>query len=693
MAWFTRYQSDWKSVQNNNDLRLDIQSEVNGSIIEPKGTPNPVDIIMPSKDKFDPIKSTGLDISLISSTDRQLENLFAAGDKEYRVQLYQNDDLVWFGYLNSEQYSEPWTEVENYPVNFYANDGFNVLDKIEFLTDTGDRYFGIMSQWDVLQIIFNKWEMMDLVNEIKVSISTTSPSITIGAEETIFHNTLVKLDNYYDEDNKPMSCREVLDAILRPYGGNIIIQGTNIIITDVNTLAGLSFNYITYDNNYDYSASYSSGTSTDVNTLGYYKKGGDYQLKQGYKEHVVRYNKYKANTIDIGIHDTSLHYDSGSLVHDEDGDNDFYRLQASHSNFEFIESASIMGYKKESGDDLEYCMEIEFYASPYDNRTYNVRATSSFTDFYVIGNQTHYLNIKGNLKGRWSTDPYNLETTFGNPDETNRLNYAWYLSIGNKTFNGTTWVTSGTYDETTALEMIVGGVDSKPVDVWMPIGGGANEGNPSLNSNYPYTKGEEGLLISIPIGVEGYVTMSFSGHSSTYEWKKPLFREFNWISSTDWLYLYGIGIKDLELSVVKKGTLSPDEEDIEYIGTVNTGWTNKKQEHTIKHGCSYSNIGTPIDNGGLISKQTRAYIGQWYRAGEVGTIEELLLNSICSNNVTSTKKIGINLNNSTSLAELRLIDTTLLSGSMFILEGYEIDPTEESVNYDLVEVKVDGYEL
>ena len=156
-------------------------------------------------------------------------------------------------------------------------------------------------------------------------------------------------------------------------------------------------------------------------------------------------------------------------------------------------------------------------------------------------------------------------------------------------------------------------------------------------------------------------------------------------------------IKDLEMEVLKKGDLSSNDEDIEYKGYVDTGWVETEKEHKILHGTSYASTvdlyGGPVDNGGLISADTDSYIARWDRAGQTNVIEELLLNTICSNNISATKRLSINLNNSSSMANLRLKDDTYISESIFMFEGYTLNPTEESIKYNLVEVKADGYTL
>jgi hypothetical protein len=113
--------------------------------------------------------------------------------------------------LDSELYSEPFAEKDNYTVNLTGTDGLALLERLNYVDSNGDHYEGIVSQWTVISNILGKLGLF--WNAIYVNISTTSPSITIGATETIFHQKFQRNDNWYNEDGNPETCRKVLEEI------------------------------------------------------------------------------------------------------------------------------------------------------------------------------------------------------------------------------------------------------------------------------------------------------------------------------------------------------------------------------------------------------------------------------------------------------------------------------------------------
>lgn len=185
--------------------------------------------------KLQTIRGSGATLNILSETDRQFFNLYTADMMQYKVNHYKGASLVWTGYLDSELYSEPFNELTNYPVSFAANDGFNLLERLNYVDDSSNKYTGIVTQWTVLTNIFSKLGLT--LNNIYVGLSTTIDGVTIGASETIFHKHYIIQENYYNEDNEPESCRKVLEGILAPLGAYIQQINGSIIITDLNHLA------------------------------------------------------------------------------------------------------------------------------------------------------------------------------------------------------------------------------------------------------------------------------------------------------------------------------------------------------------------------------------------------------------------------------------------------------------------------
>ena len=216
-------------------------------------------VTYPNVSKFETIRGSGCDISLLSSTSMKFINLYTSDIQEYYIKLYQGTSLLWIGFLNSNLYSEPLSEYDNYPVSLTGNDGLALLEKINYLQSDFSNYSGFTSNWTIIKNILAKLNIA--WNGIYIGLSTTSSEITIN--ETLLESTYSLNDNYYDEDDKPMNCREVLKTILEPLSAYIQIINSNVYITDNNLIAANStYTFTKYNGT---SFAYSGTTSINLN--------------------------------------------------------------------------------------------------------------------------------------------------------------------------------------------------------------------------------------------------------------------------------------------------------------------------------------------------------------------------------------------------------------------------------------------
>lgn len=222
MAWNEKYFTEFKNDAGEL-FRLSLKEEDwSGSNTELKSGANPVSIVSSEGDYLEPVVGTGININLISNTPLQLLGLNTVNKFSIKVQFYKNSIIIWDGWLNTEEYSEIYSEYENYIVSFTSTDGIALLDNIPFLTATGDNYKGIRSVGYVISEILKKTQVTDGVLHIVENIilydkdyNSLGPA---SSGNTILDGIKVNLDNYIDETGDTMSCKAVLKEILRPLG-------------------------------------------------------------------------------------------------------------------------------------------------------------------------------------------------------------------------------------------------------------------------------------------------------------------------------------------------------------------------------------------------------------------------------------------------------------------------------------------
>jgi hypothetical protein len=194
---------------------------------------NPFSVEWPQVDKFTPIMSSVATFQLMSMSNFQYKDLWTEDIQRYRVllrMLYGGATewvTVWEGWLNAETYEEDLYRYAGdglaYPVTFYASD-FNVLRRIKFVDRAkgGEPYRGLQPiQWYLDTILK---EGLGLTNGRAVWALSTRINVHDG---TIPDNCFINASNWYDEDGVAMSCWEVMEEILRVFGGYMvgILQG------------------------------------------------------------------------------------------------------------------------------------------------------------------------------------------------------------------------------------------------------------------------------------------------------------------------------------------------------------------------------------------------------------------------------------------------------------------------------------
>ena len=266
---------------------------------EIKGHMNPFAVEMPEIDhKFQVVRGSGCQINLLSATDMKFfTGLYHVNPTDFMVKHYIDGVINFLGYLNAEMMSEPYDIDFNYQVSLTGNDGFSLMDRFSFIQIDESNYTGIKSKFELLQIIFAKIGLP--FNEYRIALSTTFTGYSGAIGSTILHESFIDCANFYDEDDKPMSLREVVDSIIAPYGAHIRAESGNIYITDIHSLASLTS--VTYKQFTMSTGAYAGFVAIPnvkaVSDIGYLGTGHSIERSGGVNRQVVSYSPYPTKTI------------------------------------------------------------------------------------------------------------------------------------------------------------------------------------------------------------------------------------------------------------------------------------------------------------------------------------------------------------------------------------------------------------
>lgn len=209
--------------------RIEILQESEGAY-EPQEVTlasDPVTIEWPEVMKIDPVMASGATLRLISITDRQFVDLYTVEPCAIRLDIYRAGSLYWSGTLDTELFEEPYSYADRYVTEVTFAD-FGVLDRLSW------EQKGLRTMREVINICLSSAQLA--TTEIVEQISTSIPDV----EGALLDNCLLSLENFFDEDGKAWTIREVLDEVLRPFSLQLRQKNGRIYISDLNALSTLS---------------------------------------------------------------------------------------------------------------------------------------------------------------------------------------------------------------------------------------------------------------------------------------------------------------------------------------------------------------------------------------------------------------------------------------------------------------------
>lgn len=174
-------------------------------------------------EKLEPVQGSGATLQLVSKADRQYKDLYTVDAGSIRMDVYKNDLLYWSGTLDTETYEEPFSYENEYEVKLTFSD-FALLERLNF-TLRGARSISNLIEAIIAETKINHKGFVK-------HISTTCPSVS----GEMLDGVGISCENFYDEDGEPMTMREVLEEILRPFALRLLQRAGKLFIYDLNAI-------------------------------------------------------------------------------------------------------------------------------------------------------------------------------------------------------------------------------------------------------------------------------------------------------------------------------------------------------------------------------------------------------------------------------------------------------------------------
>lgn len=154
-------------------------------------------------DKHECIEGSALTVAAESPGDRTFIPLALSGINKVFARLYSDNSMIWEGQLDPEQYEEPYTSGANYDVMLTFTD-FGLLNRLDCDLEGYKTIAAIIDYClDRIGITLPVEYNLGLYN------AATNAPLTLN-------DFVVNTANFYDEDGKAMTLREVLETVLTP---------------------------------------------------------------------------------------------------------------------------------------------------------------------------------------------------------------------------------------------------------------------------------------------------------------------------------------------------------------------------------------------------------------------------------------------------------------------------------------------
>ena len=198
---------------------------------------NPLVIEWPEVDKLEPVQSSNATLELFSDSDRQFVDLYNVEAGSVRLDVFREGLVYWSGTMDTELYEEPYSYKDGYVVSVTFAD-FAILDRLKF------DQTGFIAVADIISRAMNKCGIS--IGLQRRYLSTTIPGVVTEASLLLGVMGVIS-DNFYDEDGEPMTWREVLEEVLRPFAYRVVQKEGWLHVYDLNAAYDLEPKQIVWD--------------------------------------------------------------------------------------------------------------------------------------------------------------------------------------------------------------------------------------------------------------------------------------------------------------------------------------------------------------------------------------------------------------------------------------------------------------
>lgn len=177
---------------------------------------------------YKPIKYSSATATIVS--ENILSDIYTGANQGTKIKLTNTQRTLFNGYITPNVYNQPYSGVAQ-NIELECVDGLSTLKNIDYTT-VGDEK-NIVS---FAQIICHILKQCNCYTTLYIS------DVINKGEINKLYQLSVSENNFFDEDDEPMKCNEVLEEILRYLNMTMYADGLKVFIIDYDAIANNEYN-------------------------------------------------------------------------------------------------------------------------------------------------------------------------------------------------------------------------------------------------------------------------------------------------------------------------------------------------------------------------------------------------------------------------------------------------------------------
>lgn len=190
---------------------VEIQKEnYEGRPLELTGGDSPFSIELNDEDfLYTPARFSTATVHVVG--DDYLQSLYSIGYQQFRVNLKQDNKVVWTGFVKPELYTQDYTSTI-FDLEIECMSALSTLEYLDY-KQAGEEARVFVSLWDLLKKCITSSN--GLYDSVYIPHVYASSESDYNTGVNVLQNMKVSEQDFFDEDDKPMKLKEVLEEICK----------------------------------------------------------------------------------------------------------------------------------------------------------------------------------------------------------------------------------------------------------------------------------------------------------------------------------------------------------------------------------------------------------------------------------------------------------------------------------------------